>query len=153
MTLGKIFFKSVIIGLVLAGLLGLSLSLVAIAQQERQAPTSKYTVLVFGKLYLKPDGDAAVAEKLLMEKLLPAAKEIQGLKITALKKLTRPDQRSDQKTSQPDFVMMAEMTDMSAFLKLLASAPGPMKEYGEQMKAQAGAPEFELYQILGTSKE
>ena len=148
--MNRTVFKNMCVGIVLIGLLGVGGSLIAKAQQE---PAPKYTMLVFGKLHLTPTGDAAVAEKLLKEKLLAAAKGIEGLKITALKRMQLPGQRGQANTSQPDFVMMAEMTDVSVFTKLITSTPGALKEYGEQMKVQAGAPEFELYQIVGTSTE
>ena len=148
--MNRTLFKNVCVGIVCIGLLGLGVSLIAKAQQE---PTSKYTILVFGKLHLTPTGDAAVAEKLLKEKLLSAASGIDGLKITALKRMQLPGQKGQTNTDQPDFVMMAEMTDVNVFTKLLTATPGALKEYGEGMKVQAGAPQFELYQILGTSTE
>jgi hypothetical protein len=127
-------------------MLGVGISL--IAQEESE---SKYTLLVFGKLYLTPTGDAEVAEKLLKEKLLSAAKGIEGLKITALKRMQLAGGPAN--TNQPDFVMMAELTDVEAFTKLMTTTPAALKEYGEGMKVQAGAPQFELYQIVGTSTE
>ena len=131
-------------------MLGVGISLIAKAQQE-EAP--KYTLLVFAKLHLTPTGDAEVAEKLLKEKLLSAAKGIEGLKITALKRMQLPGPSAPANTNQPDFVMMAELTDEMVFAKLLASPTTALKEYGDGMKAQAGAPQFEVYQILGTSIE
>jgi hypothetical protein len=131
-------------------MLGIGVSLIARAQGQA-AP--KYTILVFGKLHLTPTGDAAVAERLLKEKLLSAAKGIDGLKITALKRMQLPGQRGQTQTAQPDFVMMAEITDVNVFTKLITTTPGALREYGEQMKVQAGAPQFELYQILGASTE
>ena len=150
--INRINFKNVCVGLILICMLGIGISLIAKAQQE-EAP--KYTLLVFAKLHLTPTGDAAVAEELLKEKLLSAAKGIEGLKITALKRmqLPGPGQRGPANTSQPDFVMMAELTDETVFAKLLTAPSAALKEYGEGMKAQAGAPQFELYQILGTSTE
>ena len=127
-------------------MLGVGISL--IAQEENE---SKYTLLVFGKLYLTPTGDAEVAEKLLKEKLLSAAKGIEGLKITALKRMQFAGGPAN--TNQPDFVMMAELTDVEVFTKLMTTTPAALKEYGEGMKVQAGAPQFELYQIVGTSTE
>ena len=148
--MNRISFKSVCVGLILICMLGIGISLIAKAQQE-DAP--KYTILVFGKLHLTPTGDAAIAEKLLKEKLLPAAKGIEGLKITALQRMQLPGPGSSANANQPDFVMMAELTDETVFTKLLTATPAALKEYGEGMKAQAGAPQFELYQILGTSME
>ena len=148
--MNRINFKNVCVALILICMLGIGISLIAKAQQE---DTPQYTILVFGKLYLTPTGDAAVAEKLLKEKLLLAAKGIGGLKITALKRMQLPGQGAPANTSQPDFVMMAELTDVEVFTKLLTATPAALKEYGEGMKVQAGAPQFELYQILGTSTE
>lgn len=148
--MNRTFFRNICIGLVLISILGLSLSLSPKAQQK-SAP--KHTILVFGKLNLTPTGDAEVAEGLLKEKLLSAAKGIEGLKITALKRMQMPGQMGQVQTNQPDFVMMAELADVSVFTKLITGTPGALKEYGEQMKVQAGAPDFELYQILGTSTE
>ena len=148
--INRISFKNVCVGLILICMLGIGISLIAKAQQEE---SPKYTILVFGKLHLTPTGDAAVAEKLLKEKLLPAAKGIAGLKITALKRMQLPAPGTPANTNQPDFVMMAELTDETVFAKLLTATPAALKEYGEGMKAQAGAPQFELYQILGISTE
>lgn len=146
----RISFKSLCIGLILICMLGIGISLIAKAQQEDDA---KYTLLVFAKLHLTPTGDAEVAEKLLKEKLLAAAKGIDGLKITALKRMEIPGPGASADTNQPDFVMMAELTDEMVFAKLLAAPTAALREYGEGMKAQAGAPQFEVYQILGTSIE
>ena len=148
----RINFKNVCTGFILICMLGIGISLIAKAQQEG-AP--KYTILVFGKLHLTPTGDAEVAEKLLKEKLLSAAKEIEGLKITALKRLQlpMPGREGPANKGQPDFVMMAELTNLAVFTKLITTTPAALKEYGEGMKVQAGAPQFELYQILGTSTE
>ena len=41
-------------------------------------------------MHLTPTGDAEIAENFLKEKLLSAAKGIEGLKITALKRLQLP---------------------------------------------------------------
>ncbi len=148
--MNKTFFKGMFVGIVIACIVGMCVSLVA---NEKKEKTPKYTTLVFGKLKLKPTGDAKVAEKLLTETLLPAAKDIQGLKMTALKWMSLPGQEAKKKPYQPDYVMMAEMANIGVFLKLAASHSGALEEYGTQMKVQAGAPEFELYQILGTSAE
>ncbi len=142
----RIGLKNMCVGLILICMLGIGISL--IAQEESE---SKYTLLVFGKLYLTPTGDAEVAEKLLKEKLLAAAKGIEGLKITALKRMQFAGGPAN--TNQPDFVMMAELTDVEVFTKLMTATPAALKEYGEGMKVQAGAPQFELYQIVGTSTE
>ena len=142
----QIGFKNICVGFILICMLGVGISL--IAQEENE---SKYTLLVFGKLYLTPTGDAEVAEKLLKEKLLSAAKGIEGLKITALKRMQLAGGPAN--TNQPDFVMMAELTDVEVFTKLMTTTPAALKEYGEGMKVQAGAPQFELYQIVGTSTE
>ena len=75
--INRISFKNVCVGLILICMLGIGISLIAKAQQEEPP---EYTILVFGKLHLTPTGDAAVAEKLLKEKLLSAAKGIEGLK-------------------------------------------------------------------------
>ena len=146
----RINFKNISVGLILICMLGIGISLIAKAQQEE---SPKYTILVFGKLHLTPTGDAEIAEKLLKEKLLPAAKGIEGLKITALQRMQLPGPGPSANTNQPDFVMMAELTDVNVFTKLLTATPDALKEYGEGMKAQAGAPQFELYQILGASTE
>jgi hypothetical protein len=146
MMIKQIGFKNICVGFILICMLGVGISL--IAQEESE---SKYTLLVFGKLYLTPTGDAEVAEKLLKEKLLSAAKGIEGLKITALKRMQLAGGPAN--TNQPDFVMMAELTDVEAFTKLMTTTPAALKEYGEGMKVQAGAPQFELYQIVGTSTE
>lgn len=148
--INRINFKNVCVGLILICVLGIGISLIAKAQQ---AETPKYTMLVFAKLHLNPTGDAEIAEQLLKEKLLSAAKGIEGLKMTALKRRHLPGQGAQANTGQPDFVMMAELTDETVFAKLLTTTPAALKEYGEGMKAQAGAPKFELYQILGTSTE
>ena len=146
----RINFKNVCVGLILICMLGIGISLIAKAQQE---DALKYTILVFGKLHLTPTGDAKVAEALLKEKLLSAAKGIKGLKITALKRMQLLGQGAPTNTSQPDFVMMAELTDERVFAKLITATPDALREYGEGMKVQAGAPQFEMYQILGTSIE
>ena len=148
--MNRISFKNVCVGLIFICILGVGISLIAKAQQ---AETPKYTILVFGKLHLTPTGDVEIAEKLLKEKLLPAAKGIKGLKITALQRMQLPGQGASANTDQPDFVMMAELTDAAIFTKLITATPATLKEYGEGMKAQAGAPQFELYQILGTSTD
>lgn len=148
--MNRISFKNICVGLILVCTLGIGISLIAKAQQEE---SPKYTLLVFAKLHLNPTGDAEVAEKLLKEKLLSAAKGIEGLKITALKRMQLPGPGPSANTNQPDFVMMAELTDETVFAKLLTATPAALKEYGEGMKAQAGAPQFEVYQILGTSIE
>ena len=148
--MNRISFKNICVGLILVCTLGIGISLIAKAQQ---AESPKYTLLVFAKLHLNPTGDAEVAEKLLKEKLLSAAKGIEGLKITALKRMQLPGPGPSANTNQPDFVMMAELTDETVFAKLLTATPAALKEYGEGMKAQAGAPQFEVYQILGTSIE
>ena len=146
----QINFKNLCAGLILICILGIGISLIAKAQQEE---SPKYTILVFGKLHLTPTGDAEIAEKLLKEKLLLAAKGIEGLKITALKRMQLPGPGPSANTNQPDFVMMAELTDVNVFTKLLTATPAALKEYGEGMKVQAGAPQFEFYQILGASTE
>ncbi len=143
-------FKTISIGLVLVCISGIGVSLMAKAQQKA---SPKYSILVFGKLRLTPTGDADIAEKLMVQKLLPAAKGIEGLKITALKRMQMPGRSEQFQTNQPDFVMMAELAHASDFLKLLAATPADLREYGEQMKVQAGAPEFELYQILEASTD
>ena len=148
--MNRINFKSVCVGLILICILGIGISLIAKAQQEDDP---KYTILVFGKLHLTATGDAEVAEKLLKEKLLPAAKGIEGLKMTALQRMQLPGPGAAANTNQPDFVMMAELTDVEVFTKLITATPAALREYGEGMKGQAGAPQFELYQILGTSME
>ena len=148
--MNPISFKNVCVGLILICMLGIGISLIAKAQQE---DVPKYTILVFGKLHLTPTGDAEVAEKLLKEKLLLAAKGIEGLKITALKRMQFPGQGTPANTNQADFVMMAELIDTEVFTKLMTATPAALKEYGKGMKVQAGVPQFELYQILGTSME
>lgn len=148
--MNRISFKNICVGLILVCTLGIGISLIAKAQQEE---SPKYTLLVFAKLHLNPTGDAEVAEQLLKEKLLSAAKGIEGLKITALKRMQLPGPGPSANTNQPDFVMMAELTDETVFTKLLTATPAALKEYGEGMKVQAGAPQFEVYQILGTSIE
>lgn len=149
--MNRISFKSLCIGLILICTLGIGISLIAKAQQQED--DTKYTLLVFAKLHLTLTGDAEIAEKLLKEKLLAAAKGIDGLKITALKRMEVPGPGASADTNQPDFVMMAELTDEMVFAKLLAAPTAALREYGEGMKAQAGAPQFEVYQILGTSIE
>ena len=144
------FFKGILVGIIIAGILGMGISLVA---NEQKKETPKYTTLVLGKLKLKPTGDAEVAEKLLKEKLLPAAKDIQGLKMTPLKWMSVPGQEANKKPSQPDYIMMAEIESVDVFLQLIASHSAALEEYGTQMKEQTGAPEFELYQILSTSED
>jgi hypothetical protein len=148
--MNKSFFKGILVGIVIVGIVSVSISLIASEQEEKK---TEYTTLVFGKLKLKPTGDAEIAEKLLTEKLIPAAKEIQGLKMTTLKWTSVPGQEAQKKPYQPDYVMMAEMADVNVFFQLMASHSADLEEYGEQMKVQAGKPEFELYQILGTSEE
>ena len=148
--MNRISFKNVCVGLILICMLGIGISLIAKAHQEE---SPKYTILVFAKLHLTPTGDAEIAEQLLKEKLLSAAKGIEGLKITALKRMQLPGPGAPPNTNQPDFVMMAELTDETVFAKLLTATPAALKEYGEGMKAQAGAPQFELYEILGASTE
>ena len=81
-----------------------------IDSQSATGRCPKYTILVFAKLHLTPTGDAEVAEQLLKEKLLAAAKGIEGLKITALKRMQLPGPGAPANTNQPDFVMMAELT-------------------------------------------
>ena len=146
----KSFFKGILVGIVIAGIVGIGVSLVA---NEQKAETPKYTTLVLGKLNLNPTGDAETAEKLLAEKLLQAAKDLQGLKMTTLKWMSVPGQEATKKPYQPDYIMMAEMDDINVFLQLVAAHSAALEEYGKQMKVQAGAPEFELYQILGTSED
>ncbi|MBC8236017.1 hypothetical protein H8E77_41250 [bacterium] len=148
--MSKSFVKGILVGIVIAGIVSMGISLVANEQEEKKP---EYTTLVLGKLKLNPTGGPEVAEKLLTEKLIPAAKEIQGLKITALKWMSIPGQEAQKKPSQPDYVMMAEMVNVNVFMQLIASHSTALQEYGEQMKAQAGKPDFELYQILGTSEE
>ena len=138
-------FIPICIGLVLICFLGIGISFIAMGQQD---DTSKYTILVLGRLHLTRTGDAEIAEKLMVEKLLPAAEGIEGLKITALKRKQMPGVSSQMQTDQPDFVMMAQLSNLADFVKLLAATPGDLREYGEQMKVQAGAPKFEMYQIL-----
>ena len=94
----RINFKSVCVGFIVVCMLGIGISLIAKAQQE---DVPKYTILVFGKLHLTPNGDATVAEKLLKEKLLPAAKGIEGLKITALQRMQLPGPGASANTNQP----------------------------------------------------
>lgn len=146
----KSTFKPICIMLVLVCILGIGVSLIAIGQPE---PSPKHTILVFAKLNLKPTGDAEIAEKLMVEKLLPAAKGIKGLKITALKRMQIPGLPAPAQTDQPDFVMMAELPDLTALAKLRAAPTVELEEYGEQMKLQAGAPKFELYHILEASTD
>ena len=143
-------FKPIFIGLVLVCILGIGVSLIAIGKQDA---SPKYTILVLGRLHLTPTGDEEIAEKLMVEKLLPAAKGIEGLKITALKRMQMPGRSSQMQTDQPDFVMMAEISNPADFIKLVAATPADLKEYGEQMKVQAGAPKFEVYQILEASTD
>lgn len=142
--------KTIGIGAVLVCILGIGLSVMAIGQQDA---SPKYTILVLGRLHLPPKGDAEIAEKLMVEKLLPAAKGIKGLKITALKRMRAPGPSSQMLTDQPDFVMMAELENPADFVRLLAATPSELREYGEQMKMQAGAPRFEMYQILEASTD
>ena len=111
---------------------------------------SEYSAVALGKLRLKPTDDAEVAEQLLRQKLLPAAQGVDGLRITDLKKTVALVGGRNRDT-QPDFIMMGELKSVTSFLNLMASTPGKLKEYGDQMKIQAGAPEFELYEVLGTS--
>ena len=99
--MNRISFKNVCVGLILICMLGIGISLIAKAQQE---DVSKYTILVFGKLHLTPTGDAEIAEKLLKEKLLSAAKGIEGLKITAPKRMQLPGPGAPANTNQPDFL-------------------------------------------------
>ena len=148
--MNKNFFKGILVGIIIAGIVSISISLVANEQEEKKP---EYATIVWGKLKLKPTGDAEVAEKLLTEKLLPAAKEMQGLKITALKWMSIPGREAQKKPYQPDYVMMAEMANVDVFFQLMTSHSDAMEEYGEQMKVQAVKPEFELYQILGASEE
>ena len=142
--------QTICIGVVLVCILGIGISVIAIGQQDA---SPKYTILVLGRLHLTPKGDAETAEKLMVEKLLPAAKGIEGLKITALKRKQMPGLSSQMRTNHPDFVMMAELSNLVDFFKLLAATPGDLREYGDQMKAQAGAPKFEVYQILESSTD
>lgn len=144
------FFKGILVGIIIASIVGMGVSLIANESKEK---TPEYTTLVWGKLKLKPTGDAEIAEKLLTEKLLLAAKDIEGLNMRALKWMSVPGQEWKKKPSQPDYIMMAEMESVDVFLKLIASHSTSLDEYGKQMKEQAGSPEFELYQILGTSKD
>lgn len=143
-------FKPICIGLVLVCILGIGMSVIAIGKQEA---SPKYTILVLGRLHLNPTGDEQIAEKLMVEKLLPAAKGIEGLKITALKRMQIPGLSNQMQTDQPDFVMMAEISNPADFIKLVAATPADLREYGEQMKVQAGAPKFEVYQILEASTD
>ena len=146
----KFILTIVILSMILISILGIGMKLMA---DDPPQPEPKQKILVFGKLNLKPTADATVAEKLLIEKLLPAAEGVEGLKMTVLKKVTMPQRGNSGNPSQPDFVMMAEISDITVFAKLLAQTPGALKEFGDQMKVQAGAPEFELYHILGTNKQ
>lgn len=141
----RLSFKTICIGAVLVCILGIGISVMAIGKQDA---SPKYTILVLGRLHLTPTGDAEVAEKLMVEKLLPAAKGIEGLKITALKRIQIPGLSAQMQTDQPDFVMMAEVSDLTDLAKLRAAPTDDLEEYGKQMKIQAGAPKFEVYQIL-----
>ena len=138
-------FQTICIGFVLVCMLGIGISVIAINQQDA---SPKYTILVLGRLHLTPTGDAETAEKLMVEKLLPAAKGIEGLKITALKRIQIPGLSTQMQTDQPDFVMMAELSDLMSLAKLRAAPTDDMEEYGKQMKIQAGAPKYEVYRIL-----
>jgi hypothetical protein len=146
----KSFVTGILVGIVITGIVSMGISLVANEPEEKKTESK---TLVWGKLKLNTTGEPEVAEKLLTEKLIPAAKDIQGLKIAALKWMSVPGQEAQKKPSQPDYVMMAEMADVNVFFQLMASHSADLEEYGEQMKVQAGKPEFELYQILGTSEE
>ncbi|MDE0183869.1 MAG: hypothetical protein OXP71_00265 [Candidatus Poribacteria bacterium] len=143
-------FQTLCIGFVLVCMLGIGISVIAIGQQDA---SPKYTILVLGRLHLTPKGDAETAEKLMVEKLLPAAKRIEGLKITALKRVQMPGPSSQMRTKQPDFIMMAEVSDLTVLAKLWAAPTDDLEEYGKQMKIQAGAPKFEVYQILEGSAD
>ncbi len=142
--------KTICIGAVLVCILGIGISVMAIGQQDA---SPKYTILVLGRLHLTPKGNAEIAEKLMVEKLLPAAKGIEGLKITALKRMQMPGPSSQMRTKQPDFIMMAEVSDLTVLAKLWAAPTDGLEEYGKQMKIQAGTPKFEVYQILEGSAD
>jgi hypothetical protein len=148
--MSKNFITGILVGIVITGIVSMAVSLVANEKEEKKI---EHKTLVWGELRLKPTGDAEIAEKLLKEKLLPAAKDVQGLKITALKWVSIPGQEAQKKPYQPDYVMMAEMESVDVFFQLITSHSDAMDEYGTQMKIQAGKPEFELYQVLGTSEE
>jgi len=148
--MNRSFFKGILFGIVIAAIVGMSFSLVA---NEPKEEVSEYTTLVLGKLKLKPTGNSEIAEQLLTEKLLPAAKDIQGLNMKALKWMSVPGQEAKKKPYQPDYIMLAEMEDVNVFLKLVAAHSSALEEYGHQMKEQAGSPEFELYQILSATGE
>ena len=142
----KILF-GVLVGFVIAGMLGAGTLLVA---QEFRGPRGPLVVLA--GLRLKEGADVEAVEGLFKEKLVPALEDLKDLKIKVLKRSTQLSAESPD-TGAYDYIMMAEFKSIQGFLELRQRQDSGLSEFGDMMKKHAGSPHFNLYTVLAQTKE
>ena len=145
----KILFGA-LIGFVIAGALGAGTML--IAQEQRAGSAMQGPLVVLAGLKLEEGADAEAAEKLFKETLIPALKDIKGLKVRVLKGM---NMRQREETEYPvayDYIMQAEFESFAGFWQLRQKQDAGLSEFGDMMKEYAGSPHFSLYTILAQTK-
>ena len=144
----KILF-GVLIGFVVAGLLGVGTILMA---QERQS-TPQGPLVILAGLKLKEGTDIADVEKLFKEQLVPGLDGLDGLKLRILKRMGVERRGETTDPNAFDYIMMAEVEKLQVFMQLRNNPDAGLSAFGDMMKKHAGSPSFNIYRVLAKTKD
>jgi len=143
-----------ILGLLLFGLV--VLSSVLFANEQKPEIQQMSSVVILGGLKLKDSVDQDSAEKLFYDKLIPAMKDIDGLRMRVVKRMPLPNEKPD--ANAYDYVMIAEVDNPLTLMQLMNSGNmnPKLNEFGKLMKEYAGEPNLKAYTVIAdtdTKKE
>lgn len=146
----KLLF-GIVIGFVVACLLGAGT--VLLAQERRTAAPPAGKLVVLGGLKMREEANIEEAERLFKEHLIPEMQKIEGLEMKILKRQQMPEAQAPTATQcNYDYIMMAEVEGLQVFMQLSQSRGAGLEAFGSMMKKHAGEPSIDIYSILTETK-
>jgi hypothetical protein len=124
------------------------LGTVIFAQEQKSEVQQPTSVIIMGELKLKDGADPASAEKLFYEQLIPAMKDMKGIRMRVIKKMPLPNEKEDPNAY--DYIMMAEVDDPMILMQLMQSQnmDPKLSEFGKMMKLYAGEPHLKAFTVI-----
>lgn len=134
-----------ILGLLVLGMIVLGSVLFA---QEQKNEMQMSSVVILGGLKLKDTADQEDAEKLFYDKLMPAMKDINGLRMRVVKRMPLPNEKPD--ANAYDYIMIAEVDNPLTLMQLMNSGNmnPKLSEFGKLMKEYAGEPNLKAFTVI-----
>lgn len=119
------------------------------AQEQKPEIQSMSSVVIFGGLKLKEGADPTKAELLFHDQLLPAIRNIKGVRMRVIKKMPLPNEKED--ANSYDYLMMAEVDDPMTLMQLMQSQniDPKLRDFGKMMKEFAEEPSFKAFTVIG----